>query len=142
MSYISKLLDDPFSPTKVNFRVWPLDMDINIHMNNARYLSMMDLGRIYHMARAGLLKYVLKHKWMPVVAQVEMRYIRSIGPFEKYTLQSEITGYDEKYFYMKQTFIRHDKEVAIGVVKGLFLDKKGRKIPSKEVLSYLPQNIK
>ena len=25
-------------------RVWPMDLDTNLHMNNGRYLSLMDLG--------------------------------------------------------------------------------------------------
>ena len=26
-------------------RVWPNDLDTNAHMNNGRYLTLMDLGR-------------------------------------------------------------------------------------------------
>lgn len=130
---------DAFAPTTLDFRVWPLDMDINIHMNNARYLSMMDLGRIYHMGKAGMLKQVFKNKWMPVVAKIDIRYIRSMGPFEKYTLKTEISDFDDKYFYMKQTFVSGGREVAVANLKGLFLDRKGQKISSEEILSYLPQ---
>ena len=28
----------------LTFRVWPNDLDINLHMNNGRYLTIMDLG--------------------------------------------------------------------------------------------------
>ncbi|MAI07838.1 MAG: thioesterase [Magnetococcales bacterium] len=137
--WFNKITQDAFKPTEVDFRVWPLDMDINIHMNNARYLSMMDLGRIHHMGKAGMLKQVFKNKWMPVVAKIDIRYIRPIGPFQKYTLKTEITNFDEKYFHMKQTFICKGHEVAVAHLKGLFLDKHGKKMTSEEILSYLPK---
>ena len=38
------------------FRVLPNDCDMNLHMNNGRYLSFMDLGRVHLMAQSGLLK--------------------------------------------------------------------------------------
>ncbi|MEC8066963.1 MAG: thioesterase family protein [Pseudomonadota bacterium] len=139
MLWRDRARQDPYQPTTANFRVWPLDMDINIHMNNARYLSIMDLGRIYHMGKAGLLRQVFKHKWMPVVAKIDIRYIRAIGPFEKFTLKTEMTGHDDKYFHMKQTFMVNNREVAVANLKGLFLDKKGRKLPSDVVLSHLPE---
>lgn len=28
----------------VTFRVWPHDLDLSVHMNNGRYLTLMDLG--------------------------------------------------------------------------------------------------
>lgn len=36
---------DLLDASVVGFRVWPTDLDINLHMTNARYLSVMDAGR-------------------------------------------------------------------------------------------------
>ena len=68
-------------PARVTMRCWPTDMDLNFHMNNGRYLSIMDLGRVDMMLRAGFLTKALKRGWMPVVAASTMRYRRAIGPF-------------------------------------------------------------
>ncbi len=29
----------------LRFRVWPNDLDFNFHLNNGRYLTLMDIGR-------------------------------------------------------------------------------------------------
>lgn len=34
-------------------RVWPTDLDVQRHMNNGRYLSLMDLGRMDLLVRSG-----------------------------------------------------------------------------------------
>lgn len=137
LSLLRKEVSDPFKPTKINFRVWPLDMDINMHMNNARYLSMMDLGRINHMSSCGLMRIIMKRKWMPIVGKIDIRYIKALKPFERYTLTTEIIGQDEKYFEMKQTFTKNEKPLAIAHVKGLFLTRNGKKITPEEVTKAL-----
>ena len=44
----------------LNMRVWPQDIDFNFHLNNARYLNVMDYGRVRLLARAGLLMPLIK----------------------------------------------------------------------------------
>ena len=41
--------------SRVAFRVLPNDCDVNLHMNNGRYLSFMDLGRVHLVAQVGLM---------------------------------------------------------------------------------------
>jgi len=41
---------------RIAFRVWPNDCDINLHLNNGRYLTFMDLGRLQLLAQIGLLR--------------------------------------------------------------------------------------
>ena len=62
----------------LNLRVLPNDVDFNLHLNNARYLSVMDYGRIHLLARAGLLTPILKARWAPVVGAVWITYRRSL----------------------------------------------------------------
>jgi acyl-ACP thioesterase len=44
------------------FRVLPNDLDTNLHMNNGRYLTIMDLGRTDAILRSGLFRSVIKKK--------------------------------------------------------------------------------
>ena len=46
------LLDE----SAVGFRVLPGDLDVNVHLNNGRYLALMDLGRFDLLIRGGLLR--------------------------------------------------------------------------------------
>ncbi len=45
----------PLDESVLKLRVWPVDLDVNLHMNNGRYLSVMDLGRVDVILRTGLL---------------------------------------------------------------------------------------
>jgi acyl-CoA thioesterase FadM len=115
------------------FRVLPNDLDTNVHMNNGRYLTIMDLGRTDALLRSGLIRKVVSEKWMPVIAAVSMIYRRSLAPFEKYRLETCLIGWDEKWVYMEQTFIRQNGDIAArGYVKATFL-KKGERVPSADI---------
>jgi hypothetical protein len=62
----------------VRMRVWPNDIDLNLHLNNARFLSLMDYGRTHLLARSGLLEHILRSRWQPLVGAVWMTYRRSL----------------------------------------------------------------
>ena len=115
------------------FRVLPNDLDTNLHMNNGRYLTIMDIGRTDALIRSGLIKKVFSEKWMPVIAAVSMIYRRSLTPFEKYRLETHLIGWDERWIYMEQTFIRKNGDIAArGYVKATFL-KNGQRVPSVDI---------
>ena len=58
----------PLSPIGIldqdalQMRVWPNDIDFNFHMNNARYLSLMDFGRMHLLARVRVLEHILRSR--------------------------------------------------------------------------------
>ncbi|GAB5388360.1 MAG: thioesterase family protein [Alphaproteobacteria bacterium] len=124
-------------PSVMTMRVWPTDLDLNFHMNNGRYLSIMDLGRTDMMVRSGMLKPVLKNGWMPVIAAANMRYRRSLEPLQKYLLKSRLVCWDEKWVFIEQTFETMDgKTAAVGVVKATILTKKGT-LPTADLIAAL-----
>lgn len=104
----------------LNLRVWPNDIDFNLHMNNARYLSAMDYGRMHLLARAGMLEHILRARWQPLVGAVWVTYRRSLPAFARFTLTSRLVCWDERWFYIEQIFTgrRFDGPAAIGWVKG------------------------
>ena len=85
----------------LTFRVWPNDLDINLHMNNGRYLTIMDLGRADLMIRCGLGKVILKRRWMPVLGAVTIQYRRSLSPFQGFRLRTRILCWDEKWVFLE-----------------------------------------
>lgn len=112
--------------SRVCFRVMPSDCDVNLHMNNGRYLSFMDLGRVHLVAQAGLLPHVVRNHWKPVLAAAEINFIRSLAPLQKFELVTRVVTWDDKYFYMEQRFERRGVLHAHAFVKGLFLGGDGR----------------
>jgi acyl-CoA thioesterase FadM len=120
----------------INFRVLPTDLDLNFHMNNGRYLTIMDIGRTEFLIRFGMLKIVLSEKLSPVAGGVNIIYFKALNPFDKYQLQTSLTSWDDHWFYLKQDFVREGKVVARAIAKVTFL-KKGKKLNTTELLTKL-----
>lgn len=120
-----------FDASRLRFRVWPTDCDLNLHMNNGRYLTLMDLGRVYTLAQTGLLRLILRQRWRPVLVAAEINYIRALLPLQRFTLATRLLTWDEKYFYLEQRFERGGTLCAIAMVKGLFLGRRSRIAPSE-----------
>jgi acyl-CoA thioesterase FadM len=116
------VLDD----SRVCFRVLPNDCDVNLHMNNGRYLSFMDLGRVHLLAQLGLLPIIFRNRWKPVLAAAEINFIRPLKPLQKFDLVTRVVTWDEKYVYMEQLFEARGELCAHAFVKGLFLGGAGR----------------
>jgi len=122
--------------SRVAFRVLPTDCDINFHMNNGRYLSLMDLGRVHMVAQMGLLPVIARKRWMPVLAAAEINFIRQLAPFQRFELVTRLVTWDDKYAYMEQRFEAEGVLCAHAFVKGLFLDR-GRRVNNGDVVAEL-----
>ena len=120
--------------SRVAFRVLPTDCDINMHMNNGRYLTFMDLGRVHLLAQTRLWRPMRRHGWFPVLGAAEINFIRPIDPLQKFHLVTRLLAWDEKYFYIEQRFEVGQRLCAIGMVKGLFLAGRTR-VDSNAVLN-------
>jgi len=118
--------------------VWPNDIDLNLHLNNARYLSQMDYARTHLLARTGILTHIVRKRWQPLVGAVWITYRRSLPLFAAFTLASRLVCWDERWFYIEQTFTGTEGLAAIGWVKGALLDKSGIVAPQKVIESIAP----
>ena len=118
-----------FEESRVGFRVLPTDCDVNLHMNNGRYLAFMDLGRLHLVAQIGLLGIILRRRWGAALGAAEINFIRPLAPFQKFELATRLVTWDEKYAYMEQRFESRGVLCAHAFVKGLFLDRNGRVEP-------------
>ncbi|WP_207477983.1 thioesterase family protein [Arenibaculum pallidiluteum] len=121
----------------LEFRVWPHDLDLNLHMNNGRYLTIMDLGRTDVVIRSGLLGVSLRRRWMPALGGASVRFRRSLGPFERFRLRTRLLYWDEKWFYFEQIAETMDGRLACAaLVKGVLRGPNGT-VPSAEILDAL-----
>ena len=117
----------------ITLRCWPNDLDFNMHMNNGRYLTLMDLGRLDLVVRAGLLGIALQKGWMPVLASATVRFRRSLAPFQRFRLRTRVLGWDAKNILMEQVFEALDGQVAArALVRGVFRSKDGT-VPTAEI---------
>jgi acyl-CoA thioesterase FadM len=126
----------PGADSVLRLRVLPNDLDANGHMNNGRYATIMDLGRIDFGIRVGLLGPTLRRRWMPVIGGLMVRFRRSLGPFASYELRTRLLGWDDKWFVFEQRFERGGQLYAIGHVRALFRGP-GRNVPTAEILEHV-----
>jgi acyl-CoA thioesterase FadM len=132
----------PFEKPKnaLSLRVLPNDIDINLHMNNGRYLTICDLTRVDMFIRTGLAKTMIKEKWIPVISEHTMKYKKGLKLFQKYTIKMEVAGWDEKSFKMLHTFIVGDRVVAEGTSQGVIVSKAGV-IPPADVMEKVAERL-
>jgi acyl-CoA thioesterase FadM len=103
----------------IHLRVWPNDLDLNLHMNNGRYLSLMDLGRVDVMFHSGAFKLWFTRGWQPLVAASHIRHFKSLRLGQAFEIRTRILGWDEKWIYFEQRFTRQGQLHALAVVKAL-----------------------
>jgi len=119
--------------SEVRFRVWPNDLDLNLHMNNGRYFTIMDLGRIDLMVRAGMARRAWREGWTVVVGSETIQFRRPLRPFRAYTLKTRVLCWDERWVFLEQRFEAKGELAALGLVKGMVIHDR-RTLRPREVL--------
>ncbi len=88
--------------SKLTFRVWPTDLDLSLHMNNGRYLTIMDIGRLDFMVRTGLWKVLIRHRWTPIASGIAIRFRRELRVFDKFDLETRLLAWTDVTVVMEQ----------------------------------------
>lgn len=96
-------------PVSMEFRVGLFDLDLNLHLNNAKYLKFMDRCRLEHSVCTGLLDHMIRARCHAVVANMEISFVREIRPYQHFEVHTRILGWDEKYIYYDQRFESQQK---------------------------------
>lgn len=121
-----------FDTSELRFRVWPHDLDLNIHMNNARYLSLMDLGRTDLIIRTGLHKVMLREGWQAVIGGTTVRFRRPLKPFQACRLTTRLLCWDDRWLYIEHRITTADGTLACAaLVKAVFIRKGSRVAPAE-----------
>jgi acyl-CoA thioesterase FadM len=107
-------------------RVFPNDIDINGHMNNGRYHTIVDLMLIEYFVRTGYAQAMLKAGWKPMSGGALISYRKGLQPFQSYTLSFTLEAADEVWNYMRYEFRRRDGGLcAVGYMKGAAVGREG-----------------
>lgn len=121
-------------------RVWLDELDINVHMNNAKYLAVMDLGRTDWIVRSGAWRWMTHDKMSPVVGGAMVRYRRSLQLFQPYLLKTRLLGWDERWLYIEQIMECRDGGAACLAVQRTTFTKHGKLVPPSELAAKLGQD--
>jgi acyl-CoA thioesterase FadM len=122
----------------VSMRVWPNDIDLNLHLNNARYLSLMDYGRTHLLARTRLLDHIIRSRWQPMVGAAWVTYRRSLPMISAFRMTSRLICWDDRWFYLEQTFTGRRGLAAVGWIKGILRDSDGTVDPQRVIAGVAP----
>lgn len=126
--------------TTVTMRVLPSDLDFLWHVNNGVYFSFMDFGRWDMIFRNGVFDKATKNGWYSVVAGETIKFKKSLELWDKFQIETQIMGYDDKYFFIQQRFLRKGELCATGLVKVRFLKRKGGTVGTKEVMDLFKED--
>ncbi len=131
----------PFDEAVVRMRVWPNDLDLNMHASSGRYLSFMDAARVAMLVRFGAFAKVIGRGWRPIAGGAMITYRRSLFLFERMTIRSRVVCWDEKWFYMEHAIEKANGELAAKArVRFLFRGRDGNVRP-RELARFLGQDI-
>lgn len=122
--------------TVVPLRIWPDDIDVYGHVNNGRYLTLMDLGRYDWFQRIGMTRVLLRERIKPVVGGASVEFRRELRPLQKVELHTCLAGFDERALYLEQRLVRGGTEHARGLLR-LVLKQGRRTVPPGEALAHI-----
>lgn len=100
------------------FRVLPHDLDAFGHMNNGRYLQIMDVARVEWMIQTEVAQSIRRNRWSPILGGGVIRYRHSLRLLQQYHVHTQLLGWDHRWFYLEHSFTdRHGRCVAVGVTR-------------------------
>lgn len=98
------------------FRVWPHDLDAFGHMNNGRYLQIMDVARAQWMLSTGVLRAMRQNKWNAILGGNTTRYRRALKLWQVYRVRTQLLCWDEHWFFFEHKFVDgNDRCIAVGL---------------------------
>jgi acyl-CoA thioesterase FadM len=120
-------------------RVWPGDLDINGHMNNGRYLTIIDLMLVEYFVRSGFARVMLTAGWRPMSGGAVITYRKGLRPGQRYRLRFALAAADSSWNFMRFEFLREDGALcAAGYMKGAAVGRRGL-VPNAESYARMGQ---
>jgi acyl-CoA thioesterase FadM len=115
----------------IRLGVWPGDLDIFWELNNGRFLTLMDLGRLDVGMRCGLLGVLHRQGWGLTVGGASVRFRHRVPPFSRLTLTTKLVGTDERWFYFNQRILRGYRVCAGALVRAAVTSRDGLVAPAR-----------
>ena len=104
-------------PSVINLRAGITDIDMFMELNNARHLTIMELGRWDFSQRVGVVKLLKTKKWGLVVGGASVRFRRRIPFWSRYTMTTQLLCHDGRWFYFLQETHRQGQICSSGLIK-------------------------
>ncbi len=123
------------------FRVGLLDIDLFGHMNNGRYLQIMDVARFRWLLRTGTISAMSREGWTVCLGGQTTRFRKSLKLYQRFHIETRMRRWDNKWFYVEHVFrnTRHEL-VAVGMSRAAFRSANGW-VSTREVMEVVDPGV-
>jgi acyl-CoA thioesterase FadM len=130
--------------SRLTFRCLLSDIDSNMHLNNARYMMLADVGRIDIFMRAGLIGLARRKKWAPMMGGLQSVYVREIRLWKKFDVVSTVETWEDTQVIGRHRFVLESGETAALVMTtaGIYDFTNRRFVPIDDMVRELGHEIK
>ena len=112
----ARAIGDGALVSRMSQRVWPTQIDLNLHMNQSVYPQVMESGRIDLVVRSGSLAAWQKKRANVVLAHQHITYRRELRLGASYLLDTRPVGVDGRILLVDAHFLVGDRVHAVGRV--------------------------
>ncbi len=111
--------------SRLHRRVRLRECDVNLHMNQASYPKLAELGRMDWALRSGLFPRLWGSRCKPVVAEQRLVYRRELKPGQRYCIDTRATGFEGRLFQVDSVLRVDDRVHAIVYAKLITIGPEG-----------------
>lgn len=125
----------PRDVSTVRVTTLPTDLDLLRHMNNGRYLSLMDLGRWDLLVRTGLMDAMKEHGWYAVVSAETITFRKSLTLGQRFDIESRLLGHDDRAIFLEHRVVVNGEIYARAIVGARMVRRSGGTVPHEELFA-------
>lgn len=123
--------------SRIRLTTLPTDLDILMHMNNGRYLSLLDLGRWDLLIRTGLFDAMKQRGWYAVVSSETITFRKSLELWQRFDVESRMVGHDHKALFMEHRAVVDGEVYARVIMRARVLRRSGGTVTHEELFREL-----
>ena len=120
---------------RVRLTTLPTDLDILLHMNNGRYLSLFDLGRWDLLVRTGLFDVMKQRGWYAVVSSETVTFRKSLELWKRFDVESRMIGHDDKAVYLEHRAVVDGEVYARAIIRARMMKRSGGTLSHEELFA-------
>ncbi len=134
---------DATAVSRIRLTTLPTDLDILRHMNNGRYLSLVDLGRFDLLVRTGMIGAMRRHGWYAVVSAETVTFRKSLRLWQRFDVESRLIGHDDRAIFLEHRVVRGGEIYARVVVRARMVKRSGGTLSHEELFATIgrPEGI-
>jgi acyl-CoA thioesterase FadM len=114
-----------FDTTRVRMHTWPNDLDLNLHVNNGRYLALADIARLHWFLRSNAIHIARRERAVPIVGDAIAKFRRDLKVFQRFEIQTRLLGWDHRWGFLEHRFVREGRVLGVVGVRGVFKGPSG-----------------